>query len=106
MRLDDSIGQAPMRLLPLPLFLLSFASAQVYTMSTIAGLGRLAFSGAGAAAINVQLIEPSGVAADSAGNVFFSDQYYCQVFKISASGTLTVYAGSGQIGFSGDGGPA
>ena len=83
-----------------------FAAAQFYNISTIAGIGRPQFSGGGGAATNALLIQPVGVAADSAGNLYVSDQYYQQVFQISPSGTITVYAGNGKPGFSGDGGPA
>jgi uncharacterized protein (TIGR03437 family) len=89
------------------LFLFPLASAQQqYTISTVAGIGILPFAGEGGPALNARLITPAGVVADSAGNIFVSDQYYSQVFRISASGTITTYAGNGQSGFSGDGGPA
>ena len=82
------------------------ALAQFYNISTVAGIGRLQFSGGGGAAINARLIQPVGVAADSAGNVYVSDAYCQQVFQISAAGVISVYAGNGLPGFSGDGGPA
>ena len=47
-----------------------------------------------------------GVAVDAAGNVYASDQDNNLVVKISPSGILTVVAGNGVRGFSGDGGPA
>ncbi len=94
------------RTLPLLVCLLPAASAQFYNISTVAGIGRLPFSDGGGAAINAHLIQPRFAAADTAGNVFFSDSYYNQVFQISAAGTITVYAGTGQSGFGGDGGPA
>src|SRR5262249_34954274 len=40
------------------------------------------------------------------GNIFVGDSYYQRVFRISASGIIIVYAGSGQTGAAGDGGPA
>jgi sugar lactone lactonase YvrE len=51
---------------------------------------------------------PVGVAVDNSGDLFFSSQYTNQhrVFKVSPSGTLTVLAGEGLPGYSGDGGPA
>ncbi len=88
------------------LLLIPLASAQDYTISTVAGIGLLPFGGAGAPAVNAFLIEPNYVATDSAGNTFVSDQYYQQVFRIDPSGTISVYAGNGQQGYSGDGGPA
>src|ERR1035438_2287768 len=96
-----------MKKLILLLFLLPLASAQQqYIISTVAGIGLLPFGGSGAPALNAFLIRPQFIATDSAGNTFVSATYYQQVFKISTSGIITVYAGTGQPGFSGDGGPA
>ncbi|HYL36670.1 MAG TPA: hypothetical protein VEV17_12220 [Bryobacteraceae bacterium] len=91
---------------PLVLCLLASASAQQYTISTVAGIGRMQFAGAGQPAVKARVIEPWGVAADASGNVYFSDQYYLQVFRIDPNGIVTVYAGSGQSGSGGDSGPA
>jgi len=66
--------------------------AQYYLISTVAGNGQAQFTDAG------------GAAANAAGNVFVSDNYYHQVFQISAAGTITVAAGTGRQDFSGDGG--
>jgi len=74
-------------------------------ITTVAGT-TWAFRGDGGPATNAPLGSTAGVAVDAAGNVFASDQYNCQVVKISASGILTVVAGNGICGFSGDGGPA
>src|ERR1039457_4280099 len=52
----------------------SLVVAQFYQISPIAGSGKLQFNGAGAAATNVQLVEPQFVAADTAGNVFRSEE--------------------------------
>src|ERR1700686_2853692 len=53
---------------------------------------------------------PSGIAVDSAGNFYYSTQGGTtghRVFKVTKStGILTVVAGNGFYGFSGDGGPA
>ena len=86
--------------------LIPLASAQQYTISTVAGSGLQPFAGAGGPALRAALIEPIWVAADSSGNTFVSDRYYHQIFRIDASGTISVYAGSGGPGYSGDGGPA
>lgn len=94
-----------MKLIPLLLCLQSLAIAQFYIVSTVAGNGRLVFN-SGSAAINALLIQPVQAASDSAGNVYVSDQYYHQIFKVTADGIIAAYAGSGRPGFGGDGGPA
>ncbi len=85
---------------------LPLASAQQYTISTVAGIGLLPFGGAGASGTKAFLIAPNYVAADSNGNTYVSDTYYQQVFKIDTNGIISVYAGLGQPGYSGDGGSA
>jgi hypothetical protein len=52
------------------------------------------------------LMRPSGVAYDAAGDLFIADTARNQVFEISVGGAVTVVAGNGTQGFSGDGGPA
>src|ERR1022692_78054 len=93
------------RLLPLLGVLCSSASAQFYNISTIAGNGQAQF-GAGGQATNAKLVEPKFVAVDSAGSTYVSDTYYNQVYRVGASGIITVYAGNGIQGFNGDGGQA
>ncbi|HEY3834985.1 MAG TPA: SBBP repeat-containing protein [Bryobacteraceae bacterium] len=48
----------------------------------------------------------AGLAIDSAGNLYVSDMSNSLVFKVDNQGILTVVAGNGIAGFSGDGGPA
>src|ERR1051326_647975 len=45
-------------------------------------------------------------ALDASGNMFLADRGNNRVFQISPSGILTVIAGNGFYGFTGDGGPA
>ena len=52
-----------------------------------------------------QLGVPYGVAVDSADNLYFSDQLTHRIHEVSG-GNLTMVAGNGTPGFSGDGGPA
>ncbi len=49
---------------------------------------------------------PSGVAVDATGNIYFSLFGSNQIFKQTISGLTTIIAGNGNVGYSGDGGPA
>lgn len=49
---------------------------------------------------------PAPVVKDSAGNLYTADLSRNAVYKIDSSGQLTIVAGNGAAGFSGDGGPA
>ena len=53
-----------------------------------------------------QLGYPNGLALDREGNLFISDIGAHRVFKLDRAGKLTVIAGDGSAGFSGDNGPA
>src|SRR5437016_7272550 len=75
------------------LLLLSFpASSQ--TIDTIAGAGPPGgpVGPDGAAAVNVQIGAPSGVAVDSAGNVYVVSPELHRVLRIDSKGTVTTVA--------------
>jgi uncharacterized protein (TIGR03437 family) len=44
-----------------------------------------------------------GIAVDAAGNLYLSEYLNCKIKKVSPSGDLTTYAGTGQCNFAGDG---
>jgi uncharacterized protein (TIGR03437 family) len=48
----------------------------------------------------------AGMTFDSAGNLYFCDRNGNAIHKLTPGGVLTVVAGGGSVGFSGDGGPA
>jgi sugar lactone lactonase YvrE len=89
-------------------------SAQTGNISTVAGSGLCWHSGDGGPATSATLNDPSGVAVDSAGNIFIADTWNCLIREISAStGVISTLAGAlpdatGLLhcGYSGDGGPA
>ncbi|MCW5978923.1 MAG: hypothetical protein KIT09_12635 [Bryobacteraceae bacterium] len=76
------------------------------TITTIAGNGTRGFAGDGGPAANAILDNPTAVAVDYAGNVYFSDQGNQRIRRIAANGTIGAFAGNGSVGFSGDNGPA
>ena len=74
-------------------------------INTVAGSTWL-FPASSLPALSAPLGTVSSVAVDARGNVFAADPGNNIVVKISPSGELTVVAGNGVAGFSGDGGPA
>ena len=93
-----------LRRLMLVLAVAGSAFGQTYTIDTIAGGGlpvNVPGTSAGIGSAS------GGIAVDSAGNVFFVAQDYNTVLRLdAASGVLTLVAGNGTYGFSGDNGPA
>jgi uncharacterized protein (TIGR03437 family) len=81
----------------------TFNAAQVIV--TIAGTGRAAGGGDGGPAVAADL-SPIAVAVDAAGNVYFTDSNNRRVRRIAPNGQITAFAGTGDLGSSGDGGPA
>ncbi|MCK9896861.1 protein kinase [Frankia sp. AgB32] len=75
-------------------------------IGTLAGNGNPAFSGDGAPAINAGLSAPTGVAVDAAGTVYVAEFDTGRIRRITRGGVISTVAGTGQPGFSGDGGPA
>ena len=76
------------------------AFAQQYTISTVAGGAPPATP---VTALSASIGQPRKLAI-AGSNLYFSSGN--AVFKIDASGTLTLIAGNSRAGFSGDGGPA
>jgi sugar lactone lactonase YvrE len=76
------------------------------TITTVAGTGVSGYSGDDGPATSARLFNPTGVAVDTAGNLFIADANNYRVRKVSALGTITTVAGTGTVGYSGDNGPA
>src|SRR5665811_1662962 len=74
-------------------------------ITTVAGDGTWGYSGDNGPAIGAQLRSPSGVAADSAGNLYIADWQNNRIRKVS-NGVITTVAGNGVYGYGGDNGPA
>jgi len=74
-------------------------------LTRVAGNGTNGFSGDNGPAVNAQLYEPTGLALDSAGNLYIADTNNIRIRKVS-NGIITTVAGNGVDGAAGDGGPA
>lgn len=74
--------------------------------SVIAGTGKCGFSGDGGPAVSAELNNPSGIVLDSIGNLYFADSNNHRIRRIDKQGIITTVAGTGLLGYSGDGGPA
>ena len=82
--------------------ILAAPTAQSQTIETIAG----SVNDVGAPALQVPL-NPRGVAVSPDGHAYVSDYDGNRVLRYdAATGSVTVVAGTGRLGFSGDGGPA
>ena len=68
--------------------------------------GTVGYSGDGGAATAATLATPTAVAYDGSGNLYVADAGNHVIREISVAGTITTIAGTGQEGYSGDGGPA
>jgi uncharacterized protein (TIGR03437 family) len=75
-------------------------------ITTVAGNGQPGFGGDGGPATQAMLDLPSAVWVDSANNLYIADDYNQRIRRVSSSGIIVTVAGSGQIGFAGDGGNA
>jgi streptogramin lyase len=76
-------------------------------LTTVAGNGTKGYSGDGSLATKAQLNEPYEVRFDKAGNMLFVEMKNYVVRKVDRqTGKISTVAGTGELGFGGDGGPA
>ena len=77
------------------------------TIVTVAGTGVAGYNGDNIAATTANLNDPTGIAVDHYGNLFFSDFFNSRVRMIaSGSGIISTVAGTGTDGYNGDDIPA
>jgi trimeric autotransporter adhesin len=76
-------------------------------ITTIAGIGTGAYSGDNGPATLAELYYPTGIVVDtSTGTIYIGDANNNAVRKIDTSGIITTFAGTGVMGYSGNGGLA
>jgi hypothetical protein len=76
------------------------------TVDTLAGTGVAGYLGDGGPAQAAAVNQPTALALDRAGNLYFSDAAAHVVRRIAVDGTISTVAGTGESGFSGDGAAA
>jgi YVTN family beta-propeller protein len=67
-------------------------------VTTVAG----GYVGDGGAATSAALGGPYAITYDNSGNLYISDFYLNRIRKVSTTGTITTYAGTGICGYNGD----
>ena len=75
-------------------------------ITTIAGTGEKARTGDGRSAADAGLLGARAVCGDRRGNTYICEREGNGVRRVDASGIISIYAGTGARGYSGDGGPA
>ena len=79
---------------------------QTGIITTFAGTGDKVHSGDGGAAIEAGLFGARAVCVDAQGVTYICEREGNSIRKVDADGTITTIAGTGQKGYTGDGGPA
>jgi hypothetical protein len=73
---------------------------------TVVGNGTTGFGGDGGPGVDAALNYPKVMVIDGSGNLFFADVFNSRIRMMTADGVISTIAGTGRIGFRGDGGPA
>ena len=82
-------------------------TAATGVITTVAGTGTAGYAGDGGPATAARIDTPMDVAFDSAGNLYIAEYGGNRVRKVlAATGVITTVAGTGAIGYNGDGIPA
>ena len=75
-------------------------------ITTVAGTGEVGYSGDGGPATQAKFNEPYSLTVGQNGDIYVVDRLNAAVRKVeAATGTITTVAGTGEPGYSGDGGP-
>ena len=96
------------RLLRISALLLASAVApgRAAVIENFAGTGARGFSGDGGPAAEARLNGPSGLQRGPDGALYVCDTGNNRIRRIDPNGTISTFAGTGERGWSGDGGPA
>jgi len=75
-------------------------------ITTVAGTGQRGYSGDGGPATKAKLNGPLGVVFDTAGTMYIADENNSRIRKVDTTGVITTVGGTGDLGCTGNGGPA
>ncbi|MBM4279800.1 MAG: hypothetical protein FJ137_03310 [Deltaproteobacteria bacterium] len=98
-KVDVALAQAALRQV-------FFQDACTGSFRLIAGTGGRGSTGDGGPALQATFVAPRGTTVDAFGNVYVADPGAHVVRRISVDGVITLVAGTGVPGATGDGGPA
>ena len=75
-------------------------------ITTVAGTGEAGYSGDGGPATEATMDNLYSLTVDTNGDIYIVDRFNAAIRKVeAASGIITTVAGTGEVGYSGDGGP-
>jgi uncharacterized protein (TIGR03437 family) len=83
-----------------------FKVDKTFNLTLMAGTSTSGYSGDGGPATSAQLNGPTGIALDTAGNLYIADASNYRIRRVSPTGLIVTIAGNGTQGYSGDNGPA
>lgn len=75
-------------------------------ITTIAGNGSAVYNGDNIPADSAAISEPHFLALDDTGNLYIAEHAGARIRKVNSLGVITTVAGTGETGYTGDGGPA
>jgi sugar lactone lactonase YvrE len=75
-------------------------------ITTFAGDGEKRRAGDGGPATEASVMGPRAVCVDTKGNTYIAEREGNGVRKVDANGVMSTFAGTGEFGYTGDGGPA
>ncbi len=110
--IDNNPTQIPTTVLPTsipssiptidPTFYPTLSPNSIAVITTIAGVGTDGYSGDNGAATSANLHAPTGIVIDSLGNIYISDSGNNRVRKVTSTGIITTFAGTGTPSYGGD----
>ncbi len=90
-------------LIAIPIFMLVFKAESQINCSRLTGKGVMSCAGDFGLAYSADVGNPCGIAKDSYGNIYIVNATCRTIRKIDTAGIVTIFAGDGTTGYSGDG---